>query len=118
MNPIVEALEYGKRRLLEKGWTRGAFARNSYNHPVDHDDASAVAFCMRGALPNTTDARVIVVLNAAVRRRLGRWESTAFYNDVIAKDRSDAIAVYDEAIAIAKDETQLRNVLARAELSL
>lgn len=37
-------------RLIEQGWTKGAFARNNSGHSLYSTDKKATKFCMRGAV--------------------------------------------------------------------
>lgn len=36
--------------LIEKGWTKGAYARDAENVNVDENDPSACSWCIQGAL--------------------------------------------------------------------
>lgn len=42
------------RKLIEKGWTRKALARNKYRHEVQVDSPSACKFCAIGAVARVT----------------------------------------------------------------
>jgi hypothetical protein len=41
-------------QVVEKGWTRGEFARDADGEGVDFDDEKACSFCMLGALRRAT----------------------------------------------------------------
>ena len=43
-------LKKARKVLKEKGWCKGALARNKYRHQVDPTSGSAVKFCAFGAL--------------------------------------------------------------------
>jgi hypothetical protein len=47
--PVAGLLKAGRARI-DKGWTKGALARNADWVPVEEYDGSAVAFCAIGAI--------------------------------------------------------------------
>ncbi len=93
------------RAKIEKGWCKGAEAKDEGGRSVPPDSAEAVAFCIFGATPGAA----LPPLRTALRVRLGRppWDpaSLADYNDGPWRTKEEILALVDKAITLAeKDE--------------
>ena len=114
-NTPLELLEAGRERLVENGWVQGDFMDSEFR------------YCAVGALHgfqgffniatqefDYNDPRfsaeldeAVIFLDNAVKRNIGRTGEVLpgieRYNDMIAKSINDVLAVYDDAIVMAKE---------------
>jgi hypothetical protein len=102
------------RELIAAGWTRGAPARDRYGHPVTPTHRSAARFCVLGAAeralhdletaaalglpPIVLDYEIVLGLQAACP---DGW-SPAHFNDHLARNKEEILAVIDKAAACYK----------------
>ncbi len=111
----LELLEAGRERLVENGWAQGDFMDSEFH------------YCAVGALhgfrgffnidtqefdynsPRYSAAldEAVLFLDNAVKRNIDRTGEVLpgieRYNDMIAKSINDVLAVYDDAIVMAKE---------------
>ena len=85
----------------ESKWTRGVFARNENDDPVDSLSKEAVKFCLIGAAnracyeSNSSDVRSIDRLHQIVVKR--GYTSVSMFNDASDVTFSDILEVIKEA---------------------
>jgi hypothetical protein len=103
---LIEA----KRRLLENGWTKRAFARNSQGVTVGWEDPSAACFCVSGAVrravldiggpPSMRPEQFnycISILDQKTRAKAGI--NIIDFNDSDKTTLDEVVEVFDQAIA-------------------
>lgn len=109
MTEEVRRLLTYARALIEKGWTKGASARNAARASVSEYSAAACAFCTIGALRRAyldchafagelyaaTDALTDQL--PARRRGLGR-ATILQYNDNRQRTKEEILALFDAAL--------------------
>lgn len=107
------------RKVIERGWTREVQARDSAGWPVFADDLSAVRFCLGGAVMKATGSRwgqgsatapmkLLDEIVGPAPSGLPRYGGGAFvggalayFNNEVAKDVGDILALIDKAIDVA-----------------
>lgn len=104
MSETVESLKCA-RSLIEKGWTKGAFARDAEGTQVVLNDAKATAFCIIGACRwSVLDAgseRIYQLVMAELYRTVmlkKTSRSLSEFNDA-ANGVQDVLSVFDDTIA-------------------
>lgn len=89
------------RDLLQKGWTKGALARNQQGDPVFTTDVTASCYCSVGAIYKIEpDHDNMPILNY-VQRKLYRKRDTScltLWNDTGRRKKSDVINFFNELI--------------------
>ena len=108
MNLLQQALTQ-IRNLIEFGWTKSALARNSKGRFTTIDSNDIVAVCLVGAIErlNANDTMKSECRNAlghVLTLTTGRHTSLAYFNDKIAKNKSDIIKLIDKTIEEVADE--------------
>lgn len=105
----VKILEGAKWLLLEKGWTQGAYARNTKGIVCFVTDPGAACFCLVGALSVASRGSAYGQLervNRALRRTLGQMNTgstfASDYNDARGRTREDVVALIDKTIERVK----------------
>jgi TolB-like protein len=86
------------RKLLEKGWTQNAYARNANGVAVDEENPNACSFCVRGAL-NRAHASLethLLVGRVVKERTGGLW--VHLWNDAPGRTREEVLAMIDEIL--------------------
>ena len=104
---MIEKLKQA-RSLIERGWCRGAYARDVESESVDIASPRACSWCLDGALKAVS---VDYETNKIVNRftdGMGLWA----FNDAVAKGKEDVLAILDRAIAYAT-LTAVEDVLSR-----
>jgi hypothetical protein len=94
---IIKALKK-TRRLILKGWTRGAYARDARRRAVPYDSKTAVCWCLMGAVDRA--AGPVGDVEDALNQALGAY-SLAGFNDS-QKTKGPVLALIDKAIAAEK----------------
>lgn len=102
----VAILEEARERI-EKGWTQGAFARNSVGDAVNEDSEQACAWCVTGALmaaPRIAvdDAARFYLHKAIASIDDASQHSLASWNDAPDRTQEEVLAAFDAAIKIAR----------------
>lgn len=104
-NPTVVDVLHRMKRLLRKGWTQGARARNKSRRKVDVYSKSAASFCLDGAA-----SRASVDLGGyqrlANRARKVLWKacgnrSVICFNDEPDRTKRQILAVVERAVELA-----------------
>jgi hypothetical protein len=96
---VIKALKK-TRRLILKGWTRGAFARNDRRRPVTYDSKTAVCWCLLGAIDRAAGPVGDADVEEALQTVLGGADLASF-NDT-QKTKWPVLALIDKAIAAEK----------------
>lgn len=98
--PLVKKLR-AARRLIERGWTRGALARDASGREVPAMSRAAVRFCVDGACIRASGGCYdLCQARDALEGALPDGVlSAVHFNDDIAKSKRDVIALFDRAIA-------------------
>lgn len=88
------------RNLIDKGWTRGASARNAKGEAVYYGDPTAVTFCLIGSIHavGALDTAYYAVWDALIKR--GGSKVMSQFNDEPGRTKDDVLALIDEAIAL------------------
>ena len=94
-----EALREARKRI-ERGWTKGAFARNVHGDVVPSDFASAVRWCSYGAIESTcSSVRASIdplnTLEEAVHENVIKWNDSR-------ESAAEVLEGFDRAIALAE----------------
>lgn len=89
------------RRLIRKGWTRKAHARNRYGHTVHVQAPTAVRFCAEGALQRVAPTPFIQLRAQMALLRSVPSRTVVAHNDLVIKSRAAAVQWFDAAIAEA-----------------
>lgn len=94
----------GARALIEKGFCKGASARDAKGFPTPFGGPSACSWCASGAICHL--ASIVTashkVAMAALRKAAGTTGSIAYWNDAPERTQADVLAAYDRAIEIAR----------------
>lgn len=105
----VGILEVTKFLLLEKGWTQGAYAKNSQGVVCFVNDPEAACFCLVGALSVASRGSAygqVERLNRALRWSLAQMNTgsrfVSDYNDARGRTREEVIALIDKTIERVK----------------
>lgn len=85
------------RALVEKGWTKDAYARDSSGDRVPYYDFTACQWCMVGAVDAADDIRLRFSAKDILRRVIGGQISA--FNDAPSTTHADVLAAFDRAIA-------------------
>lgn len=104
---VSEALEKA-RALIAQGWTKGSFARDASGIARNARSHSAVSFCAIGALIHAvtpSDYFQSLECEDLLDQALpdGYEEGIICYNDAEGRTQEDILALYDRAIARAKE---------------
>jgi hypothetical protein len=120
----VKILRGARRLLIEKGHTKGAYARNSKGRPVVVQDPDAQCFCALGAVVKAAGKKtaspdgpwgnpgreVRNALSYLVPAMLGKddTDSTGLYeiNDYRSTTPEKIVTAFDFAIHFAKEDTK------------
>lgn len=97
------------RALIEKGWIKGAYARDGGGERVSPYSDSAVSFCLVGAMERSCETPSQL---KNLYRTLGDHGmcSLTFFNDRPETTKADVLSLLDEAIQLcAADEIDVRN---------
>lgn len=92
------------RAILQKGWTKGYYARGKSGRIVEPDSKAAVRYCLTGArLRATIDLKCEHVIENRVRRLIieclpQRNVNVEAFNDALGTKKSDVMAVVNCAI--------------------
>jgi len=97
------------RELVEKGWTKGAMARNKYRHRVQFDSLCAVKFCAIGAISRSakdrpSDQEKLDISARKAIRKINELDSISVFNDSDDTTKADVLAAFDKAIAYASEQ--------------
>ena len=85
------------RKLLTKGWTKGALARNKYGNQVKPSGARALRFCLRGGMMKLgTSWRTEMILSQATDPCC----SVAAFND--GHTKSEVLKLIDACVSNVK----------------
>ncbi len=119
-NAVIDLLDEAKRFLTEKGWTQGAFARNSSGARTSYADKGACSFCLRGAMMAATtktesdvrseaefrlyQALIQVLPKGTVDPYAQGGVDTVSYNDTPGRTREDILNLIDIAKRLEKGE--------------
>ena len=89
------------KRLIEKGWTKRAWARNSHGRAVDAHSRSAVRFCALGAIRLASKGVTADRVGArdALHSVLEFTSNIENFNDDPGTKKSDVIRLFNRAIA-------------------
>lgn len=98
---VVENLRKARSLFYRKRWLKG-----SYSKPIGHTK-EVVAVCILGAVYNTCEygqdsLMCNLYLARAIKDRTGLDSSIAWFNDKIAKNKKEALELFDDAIKLAK----------------
>lgn len=91
------------RRLIESGWTRGAWARTESGSPCWEDNTNAVCWCLSGAVQKVfsgdESTQTRIDLTRALVRNLpaGFWDIPA-WNDEPGRTKEEVLALIDKTI--------------------
>lgn len=99
MKSVLQILTQA-RRLVKRGWCKGALARTVKGSVCSDDDPEAVEWCAFGAiwkasgrLPNR---KALTCLQRSIRRDIGIW------NDAWGRTKAQVLSAFDRAIALAR----------------
>lgn len=94
------------KRLIKKGWTRGAWARIGKD-ATHSSDPAATCFCASGALFRVSAGDLRRVASDYLRRgaRL-RTSEIPKWNDAPGRKKSQVLAAFDKAIQLAEADSQ------------
>lgn len=92
-----QAFEQAKTVLIEKGWTKGAYARDESGKEVDFDSPEAACFCIFGAMLRVTDGNPTPEMYDAMGLQLEKGFIT--FNDNANTKKEDVIAIFDKILA-------------------
>lgn len=86
------------RKLLEKGWTKNAYARNANGVSVEEDNPNACSFCVRGALNRAyASLETHLLVGRVVKARTGGlW--LHLWNDAPGRTQGEVLAMIDEVL--------------------
>lgn len=106
MKTVKDVLVEAKALLLEKGWTKGAGARDARGMSVPNYSPQAARFCVLGAIECATMksgelARADALFYGARDSvaRVACVGSVVTFNDAPMRTKEEVIAVLDKAIA-------------------
>jgi hypothetical protein len=93
--------------LEEKGWTRGADARNRYGKATHPLSPRATCYCAQGALlcaspPGSGDKALLVVERLVAHRYDGA--PLTYFNDASGQKKENVLAIFHEALELFKKE--------------
>lgn len=100
---VLGLLNGTKDLLIEKGWTQGAFARDTYGERVPVRDPNACTFCLLGALNRTAETHGLVEGGAKQQALMALWTAKgtatgiAAYNDQPVRTKEGILALIDRA---------------------
>lgn len=106
MDPMMNVLVEGRGRV-EKGWTKGAYARDATGVSVNERSPKAVAWCASGAIRSVIRNDVAHAARLALESVVdyqGSWAPLVGFNDDEATTQADVLALYDRAIRSARSE--------------
>ena len=105
MSAAVAEVLRKARGYIERGWTRGIFARGPDGAGVSPVDASATCWCSIGAIVAASNYDMTVCASASdVLRGVIQGGNIARWNDDPERTQADVIAVFDKGIAAAERE--------------
>jgi len=93
------------RRLIKKGWTRRAFARDKWRHSVASDSPRAACFCAEGAInravalaadPCTVKDQAIIQLKKHIPPY--QPQNVVSWNDHPQRTKQEVVRVFTKAI--------------------
>lgn len=104
---LVQDLEAARAKIVQ-GWTQGGNAEDARGYNVAPHDDSAVRWCARGAILSVTkpacwsyeSGRYIAAIEAF---RDCAGSTVIDYNDDDKRTKKEVLAVFDKAIAKAKE---------------
>jgi hypothetical protein len=101
----LDVLVGARKQLTEKGWTRGAFARDIDGYPVASTRKTAVCYCLSGAIRSLADdAGNWIAARALVEEAQGEsYLSITELNDG-SSNLEGILTVLDKAIELAKEQ--------------
>jgi hypothetical protein len=126
---IVKILWMACRLLEEKGWNRGAMARNRSGEPCGIESQAVDSFCLSGALVNswrtldrTNENLYFTLLEArfsdVIFRKYGHSCTLSRWNDRFAKHREEVIELIHAVIkSIEADSPESFAAMAKASRS-
>lgn len=95
------------KRLINSGWSKGAFARDAGGQEVHPVDKTAQSWCVVGAMhkvsPYSTDKGVVEALKRALERKQGKEcdhpeLDLERFNDEDDMTKQDIIALIEQAV--------------------
>jgi len=101
---VIDALVRA-RGLVERGWCQGLHATDSDGRPVFWRDHRAERYCAIGAIYTTPDPRVRMRCVVHLRKAIGGEGDVSGWNDAPERTQADVLALYDRAIALAREAT-------------
>lgn len=96
------------RKLIAKGWTQGAFARNDRGWSVGNNSPDAQCFCAVGAIRTAAGWDGNAPMGeyrealSAVRAATGSRLPIPSWNDNAKRTKEDVLAAFDKAIEASK----------------
>lgn len=93
----------GATKLVKKGWTKDAYARDANDTPVMIGDDKACKFCAQGAVirsgyRNGMNTEEIIRLESVIVSMIGKPIQN--YNDLVAESVDDIVSMFDRAKGI------------------
>jgi hypothetical protein len=99
-----EILVEAKRLLVEKGWTQGAYARDTNGRIVGCPAPDDACFCAYGALVAASIGESFTLHSEAYGYLdIVCGGSVARFNDAKDRTKEEVLAAFDKAIALAKE---------------
>jgi len=108
----AQGLTDARALLVDGGWCKEHYAIDAEGKACDPEDDCATAFCMIGALHKITgvDDKILDIQLDLLRTCISETEdsdpsmhnSIVSFNDYVAKDVSEVLAIYDCAIKKAQ----------------
>jgi len=91
------------RRLIKKGWSRKAYARDRWRHPVDSSSKRAVCFCATGAINRATWGKNFSITEQAETQIKNVISSNGFHNivdwnDAMGRTKQEVVRAFTKAI--------------------
>lgn len=112
----VERLYHKVKQLIQKGWTKGCWAKDKDGNATSSEDPTACSWCLLGAIHRaetelciehplagilTNELRILTV------KKTG-FLDLAYFNDRIETTQADVLRMLDLAIAEVKSKYKLR----------
>ena len=107
----ITILERAKK-LIDSGWTQGAFARDMEGHACPLNTGKAVSYCITGAITTVrnpfTGSAGIRALKYTLRELcyLSGWTTLAAFNDATRRTKYEIITLMDRGIEHFRREAQ------------
>jgi hypothetical protein len=86
------------RALIQRGWCKGAFARDETGIPVAPNEHHAVQWCSRGAIAAATIRREAEHVAAVDALKMQVGFAIAVWNDARERTQAEVLAAFDRAI--------------------